>query len=112
MTKLEELKAAYEAATPGEWNNTEQSNGLNSVYGNCQFDSMADADLIAFDLRNGDDAEFIALAHSLMPQLLEAVEALKAVKGALAGNPQVHVGNTTVHYAYHKANSVLEELLK
>ena len=74
MTKIEELKTAFAASTPGEWSYTEQSNGLNSVYGNCQYESMADADLVAFDLQNGDDAEFIALAHNLMPALLMAVD--------------------------------------
>lgn len=76
MTRLEELKAAYEAATPGEWDYTVQADMLTSVYGNCQQDSMADADLIAFDIRNDDDAVFIALAlalaHNLIPALLEA----------------------------------------
>lgn len=82
---IEELKATYAAATPGEWNNTEQSNGLNSVYGNCQYESMADADLIAFDIQNGDDAEFIVLAHNAMPMLLEAVEVLKEAQSLILG---------------------------
>lgn len=48
-----------------------------------------------------------------LQQFVERCEALaKAltdIKGALAGNRLVNVGNSTVHYAYHKAVGALEE---
>ena len=101
MTKLAELKAAFEAATPGEWwyaaaNETEYECGV--------------GDFPISVPTTKANAQFIALAHNAMPMLLEAVEALKSIKQALAGNPQVRVGNTTVHYAYMQANNALENL--
>ena len=86
MTKLEELKAAYKAATPGEW----RRNGV-LLYegvriGDEGFDPaikkfqtlgvLGDHDQFGYDnqLSSADNANFIALSHNLMPQLLEAVE--------------------------------------
>ena len=95
MTKLEELKAAYAAATPGEWLSRE-GDTLNPerIYGVVK---VLSPDQHGCDPSDGErtevivevyptahdegkaDAEFIALAHNLMPQLLEAVELLKEV---------------------------------
>ena len=56
MTKIEELKAAFNAATGGEWC---ASQGLNND-----------------EVKN---VNFVILAHNLMPSLLEAVEALETI---------------------------------
>ena len=80
MTKIEELKAAYEAATPGEWDYVVAT-------GAPEPNSMVvdgDGEYLlrhrrGVTLRAKYDVAFIALAHNLMPQLLEAVEVLKEV---------------------------------
>jgi len=84
MTKLEELKAAYEAATPGEWEGTfnndkrysegeiQSQAGLIAIIAGLNYGAWRDAE----DEGNSEFAantNFIALAHNLMPQLLEAV---------------------------------------
>ena len=76
MTKLNELKVAYEAATPGEWT----APGFNSQGGKvaCLLDNPDGLRLVSGNFKR-PDATFIALAHNLMPQLLEAVELLKEV---------------------------------
>ena len=76
MTKLEELKAAYEAATPGEW--WEDDDGFVAAGHGDSYRTVADArcDVAPFSDAN---TEFIALAHNLMPTLLEAVELLEDV---------------------------------
>jgi hypothetical protein len=73
MSKLEELKAAYEAASPGEW----KAPGFNSQGGKvaCLI-GPDELRLVSGNFKRGD-AHFIALAHNMMPQLLEAVELLK-----------------------------------
>ena len=91
MTKIEELKAAYAAATPGEpikayvWEGDDAS-GVTVFYGtpNRDGDLSYEQVLLEQDFDNVYDNspalfEFITLAHNLMPQLLEAVEVLKAV---------------------------------
>ena len=70
MNKLEELKAAYEAATPGEWwyaaaSETEYETGV------------GDIPLSVPTTRT--NAQFIALSHNAMPMLLEAAQALKGM---------------------------------
>ena len=71
MTKLEELKAAYEAATKGEWDisrhATPESHPQYGVYAEGQQNDLA-------IVRGDANAQFIALAHNAMPVLLEAVE--------------------------------------
>ena len=76
MTKLNELKVAYEAATPGEWT----APGFNSQGGKvaCLLDNPDGLRLVSGNFKR-PDATFIALAHNLIPQLLEAVELLKEV---------------------------------
>ena len=88
MTKLEELKAAYEAATPGEWAVKQQRE-----YQVCNSRVICDKGYAVAQGYSSDsnhktykdlwaEAEgntaFIALAHTLTPQLLEAVEALES----------------------------------
>lgn len=89
MTKIEELKAAYEAATQGKWRRNGTllyegvrigDDGFNPAVKNFQtLGGMGDHDQFGYDnqLRSADNANFIALAHNLMPQLLEAVELMQ-----------------------------------
>lgn len=76
MNIFEQLKAAYEAATPGEWT-------LGTLRGNTMV--LADgAELFGgsfCDYFEPGEAEyeFIVKAHNLMPTLIEAVEALEDV---------------------------------
>ena len=101
MTKIEELKAAYAAATPGEWLSRE-GDTLNPerIYGVVK---VLSPDQHGCDPSDGErtevivevyptahdegkvDAEFIALAHNMMPQLLEAVETLRAIRARYEG---------------------------
>ena len=76
MTKLNELKAAYEAATPGEW--WEDDDGFVAAGHGDSYRTVADArcDVAPFSDAN---TEFIALAHNMMPNLLEAVEHLEGI---------------------------------
>ena len=81
MTKLEELKAALEAATPGEWT----APGFNSQGGNvaCLLDNPDGLRLVSGNFKR-PDATFIALANNLMPTLLEAIDLLETVSSARA----------------------------
>ena len=90
MTKLEELKAAYAAATPDEWAVKQERE-----YKACNSRVLCDKGYTVAEGYSSDsattktynelwteaesNANFIALAHNLMPQLLEAVELLKGV---------------------------------
>ena len=76
MTNLEELKAAYVAATPGEWR--EDDDGF-IVSGNWDdYKTVVDARCDKEPFADANTA-FIALAHNLMPTLLEAVGVLKQI---------------------------------
>ena len=81
MTKLEELKVAYEAATPGEW--WEDDDGFVAAGHVDSYRTVADArcDVAPFSDAN---TAFIALAHNLMPTLLEAIDLLETVSSARA----------------------------
>lgn len=78
MTKLNELKSAYEAATPGEWRKFEDDESTDVM------DKHGDHILTMCGLNDSIDATFIALANNLMPQLLEAVDLLETVGSARA----------------------------
>jgi hypothetical protein len=54
------------------------------------------------------DAITIAAAVKNQPATLLAMQSLNAIKTVLADHPQVAVGNSKVHWAYHQANSALE----
>ena len=75
MTKLEQLKAALEAATPEEW---WEDDGFVAAGHGDTYRTVADArcDVAPFSDAN---TEFIILAHNLMPTLIEVVELLRAV---------------------------------
>lgn len=80
MSKFEELKAAYAAATPGEWNARQLGKtGYWQLVTGGQALPLERAQQTSTD----PDREFIALAHNAMPALLEAVELLKMAVHAL-----------------------------
>ena len=80
MTKIEELKAAYAASTPGEWVSKDDHApnmaavgtgvagwlGLAQMFGDTQKEANA-------------NAQFITLAHNNMAALLEAAEMLRVI---------------------------------
>lgn len=96
MSRLEKLKELYAAATMGEWKPCRDGEDFDGPY----FE-IEDEDRVEFEARpftsirsssgtvaaahdlftfRGADAEFIALAHNLMPQLLEAGALLGAAR--------------------------------
>ena len=85
MTKLEELKVAYEAATPGEWT----APGFNSQGGKvaCLLDNPDGLRLVSGNFKR-PDATFIALSHNHMPTLLKAVEKLQWIAEFCAEHPE------------------------
>ena len=91
MNKLEELKAAYEAATPGEWEVDSGTHVAAWKYGKDTFGCRSIAkcghglgSTVVQGESNVINATFIALAHNNMAALLEAVEILE---DAYADNP-------------------------
>ena len=114
MTKLEELKAALAASTPGEWAVKQERE-----YKACNSRVLCDKGYTVAQGYSSDSAttktynelwaeaegntNFIALAHNLMPQLLEAVELLEEVGGVrdMAG---------LLNLWDHRIEPVLEEL--
>ena len=86
MTKLEQLKVAYEAATPGEWRPLLEGSEVPQEYvaliGDCGACGVS-TELPLGDQCNSDSA-FIALAHNMMPTLLEAIDLLETVSSARA----------------------------
>lgn len=98
MTDLEELCAAYDVATGGEW----ERQGAYLV-------RSADGSKIAQSLgyvgvrEEQSNLKFMALAHNNMPALLEAVEALE-------NNGQVFERDKESHKAWTLARAALENL--
>ena len=85
MTKLEQLKAAYEAATPGEWETNQDADITSGV----KFVATAlfpDSEVVTQIEYN--NAAYIVLAHNLMPQLLEAVAKLEWIAEFCAEHPE------------------------
>lgn len=80
MTKLEELKAALEAATPGEW---EPLMTCGELHVCTPVNEGCDVGTICVPYER-PDATFIALSHNLMPTLLEAIDLLETVSSARA----------------------------
>ena len=95
MTKLEELKAALAASTPGEWAVKQERE-----YQACNSRVLCDKGYIVAQGYSSDtshgktyrelwaeaegNTNFIALAHNLMPTLLEAIDLLETVSSARA----------------------------
>ena len=108
MTKLAELKAAYEAATPGEWDYFVASNADRP---NSQVLDSADDNLLTHSKgitgRAQSDVLFIALAHNMMPQLLEAVERLEAMQRVIG---ELAAMNPFLRDVFDTNKAVLEKL--
>ena len=86
MTKLEELKAAYEATTHGKWVTGKGDTAYYPLQIRCvssDWDSLIAA-FHSWDAQKESNAKFIALAHNLMPALLEAIDLLETVSSARA----------------------------
>lgn len=82
MRKLEELKSAYGAATPGEWEESVAGYGL--IYGEDEDGAYLVCDVVrdpdhAVNEQDSHNAHFITLAHNLMPQLLQAMELVQEI---------------------------------
>ena len=79
LSPLEQLKAAFTGTTPGEWITTQSP----SEYYVCQLGDDTFVDTTDRDIVMGEtvlaDAQFIALAHKLMPLFLAVVDALDYV---------------------------------
>ena len=95
MTKLAELKAAYEAATPGEWEPL-MTCGEQHV---CTLTADG-SDVMTVAIPMYNNADFIALAHNAMPMLLEAANHLAECQELLHDYPWV----------YQKCKQILENL--
>lgn len=102
MTKLEQLKTAYEAVPKATW---KYDNDLSAVVYVSGMKLKVAADFGKIDDSEAN-ADFIALAHNLMPALLEAVEALRELKEAVEYTPLGVRGITCVA----AGNAILEKL--
>lgn len=75
MTKFNELRKAFEASTPGEWEHHWKLRwSVRHVSKNPYITGGRDDKPLS-----EEDAAFIALVRNTMPQLLEAVEVMKAL---------------------------------
>lgn len=75
MTKFEELKALFESLPPGEWE--AQDNTTAIEYAGWEIVNMGVVPQSVFAVGMPErEARFAALAHNLMPELLEAVNLL------------------------------------
>lgn len=74
---LEKLKAAYAATTPGEWEYSDDMSAV-VVFAEHRFKAVADFGKID---GSAPDANFIALAHNVMPKILKVLEFLETVSG-------------------------------
>ncbi len=112
MTKLEELKAAYEAATPGEWSVDSETHVTKWDFGKerCGCRSVAQT---GHGLPTGQsdeniaNAQFITLAHNNMAALLEAVERLEAMQRVIG---ELASMNPFLRDVFDTNKAVLEKL--
>ena len=110
MNKIEELRAAFNAATGGEWR---ASQGC--IYKGKTNISIAQCYVTTTNLNNDEvkNANFVALAHNNMPALLEAVEALEKMKTSfedlLNGYPEREL-HEPYQVTLNRANNLLEKL--
>lgn len=98
---IEKLKAAYKAATPGEWDwhlgTSVEQDDLATVELHPKY---APEDVVVMLQGGGEQAanvEFIALVHNLMPQLLDALYLVQSVA----------YGNTEFDVLEECANGIL-----
>lgn len=104
MKLINDLKDLLSQTTAAPWNCTLQSNAFHSVYGNTS-GSMADAELIAHNMKNEVDGEFIAQARNAMPLLIRSAECLRDI---LQGYENGKGGTTSKNF--DNALKILEEL--
>jgi hypothetical protein len=95
MTKLEELKAAWDAATPGEWEDWSSANpaeGPDADPMPYRIDVLGalgpNHDLVTAWVDNEADAQLIALMKNNLPALLKAVEALAWIVTFCSEHPE------------------------
>lgn len=97
MTKLTELKAAYEGVTPGEelkidvWGDnveTQWVRGASVYYGIANLDGYIPFEQLLIDQdfddlfdKRPDLLKFLVIAHNMMPDLLKALEHLEGILG-------------------------------
>ena len=114
MKKIEELKAAYAAGTNGTWN-TEQSSRTDiyilsdSIVAKNKWVATACNHEMhpteAENERNKANAQFIALAHNLMPSLLELIDKYEMLTAVL-------YTHGVDHPVTHEAEDMLRESLE
>ena len=108
MTKFEELKAAYGAATPGEWVTGKGGTAYYPLQIRCvssDWDSLIAA-FHSWDAQKESNANFIALAHNLMPTLLEAATELARFIDYL----DTASGDGAYEHEIQRALAILEKL--
>lgn len=109
MSKIEQLRAAYEAATSGKWDVRPFGTSRAGAIG-CGMELIA---MMYSRIEEEADAHFITRAHNLMPALLEAVEALEKMKASfedlLNGYPEREL-HEPYQVTLNRANDILEEL--
>ena len=107
MSKLEELKAALEAATKGEW---EPLMTCGELHVCVPVNEGCDVGTVCVPYEDSD-ANFIALAHNLMPTLIEAAELLKDLRYSLSqyddGEWYLHEGSEQL---INRVDTLLENL--
>ena len=88
MTKLEELKAALESATPGEWKLITAGTRISGFKHPFDFVQVAPMRFITCEGLSREEAntnaQFTTLAHNLMPALLEAVDLLETLRYSMS----------------------------
>ena len=103
-TKLEELRDALEAATPGEW--WEDDDGFVAAGHGDSYRTVADARCNVAPFSDAN-TEFITLAHNNMAALLEAVERLEAMQRVIG---ELASMNPFLASEFAKNKDVLEKL--
>ena len=103
MTKIEELKAAFEAATSGEW---EPLMTCGELHVCTPVNEGCDVGTVCVPYERSD-AQFIALAHNAMPMLLEAVERLEAMQRVIG---ELASMNPFLRDVFDTNKAVLEKL--
>lgn len=86
MSKIEELKVAFAHAAPGEW---ERSGHATPAYAP-QYGVYVEGGRELAIVRGDVEAEFITLAHNLMPQLLKAASLVLECEALVREYPYIH----------------------
>ena len=81
MTKLEALRAAYADSSPGAW--VQEDAFIFAPDFRVADYTAADEDVMPDDMQDAN-AQFSALAHNLMPMLLETVDELQRTRNELS----------------------------